>query len=273
MDNDRLSDITKRFEIVTDGELAPQSVDYALRRLRPVLARIQRPVLSARLKLVDSMRPANPRPCRAQILIDVDGDLLRAEVADETMVAAIDALKDRLKDQLTRLADRKSEARSHSSGFQTGVRRRAEPSGRRSIYYHLAASERELRRRKSVSVVPTTVEEAVADMEQLDHDFYLFREAATGADALVVRRDDGSYGLFRLRSSPEDPARLEGVEIYDSVPPLLSVDEAVDRIGITGERCFFFENVTTRRGNVVYRRYDGHYGLISPAEPDDGNGL
>ncbi len=32
----------------------------------------------------------------------------------------------------------------------------------------------------------------------------------------------------------------------------------------------FFRNPTTDRGNVIYRRYDGHYGLITPpAEFDD----
>ncbi len=27
-----------------------------------------------------------------------------------------------------------------------------------------------------------------------------------------------------------------------------------------------FADDTTRRGNVLYHRYDGHYGLITPAE-------
>jgi hypothetical protein len=32
------------------------------------------------------------------------------------------------------------------------------------------------------------------------------------------------------------------------------------------ERGLFFVNVDTGRGNVLYHRFDGHYGLISPAE-------
>jgi Sigma 54 modulation/S30EA ribosomal protein C terminus len=28
----------------------------------------------------------------------------------------------------------------------------------------------------------------------------------------------------------------------------------------------FFRDATTGRGNVVYRRYDGHFGLLAPAE-------
>ena len=31
-----------------------------------------------------------------------------------------------------------------------------------------------------------------------------------------------------------------------------------------GHRFLFFENAATGRGSVLYRRYDGHYGLIEP---------
>ena len=32
-----------------------------------------------------------------------------------------------------------------------------------------------------------------------------------------------------------------------------------------GHRFVFFGNAASGRGNVIYRRYDGHYGLIEPA--------
>ena len=32
----------------------------------------------------------------------------------------------------------------------------------------------------------------------------------------------------------------------------------------TGQDSVFFVNAETGRGNVIYRRYDGHYGLITP---------
>jgi hypothetical protein len=46
--------------------------------------------------------------------------------------------------------------------------------------------------------------------------------------------------------------------------PVLEVDEAIERIGASGERFVFFENAASGRGNVIYRRYDGHYGLLTP---------
>lgn len=36
---------------------------------------------------------------------------------------------------------------------------------------------------------------------------------------------------------------------------------------VGGEPFLFYIDATTRRGNVLYHRYEGHYGVIAPAEP------
>ena len=38
----------------------------------------------------------------------------------------------------------------------------------------------------------------------------------------------------------------------------------IERLDASAEPHIFFANATTGRGNVLYRRYDGHYGLIVP---------
>jgi hypothetical protein len=40
---------------------------------------------------------------------------------------------------------------------------------------------------------------------------------------------------------------------------------AVAEMNAVSHRFLFFEDATTGRGSVIYRRYDGHYGLIEPA--------
>ncbi|MFI8458033.1 sigma 54 modulation/S30EA ribosomal C-terminal domain-containing protein [Kitasatospora sp. NPDC085464] len=47
--------------------------------------------------------------------------------------------------------------------------------------------------------------------------------------------------------------------------PELTVAEAVSRLDLTGLPFVFFTDTATGRGNVLYHRYDGHYGLITPA--------
>lgn len=40
---------------------------------------------------------------------------------------------------------------------------------------------------------------------------------------------------------------------------------AVAEMDAVDHHLLFFEDATTGRGNVIYRRYDGHCGLIEPA--------
>jgi hypothetical protein len=46
----------------------------------------------------------------------------------------------------------------------------------------------------------------------------------------------------------------------------MSVDEAALQLELVGHDFFVFTNAESSRTNVVYRRNDGHYGLIEPAE-------
>ena len=46
----------------------------------------------------------------------------------------------------------------------------------------------------------------------------------------------------------------------------MSISEATLQIELVGHDFFVFTNAETSRTNVLYRRNDGHYGLIEPAE-------
>ena len=45
----------------------------------------------------------------------------------------------------------------------------------------------------------------------------------------------------------------------------MTVDEATLQLELVGHDFFVFTNVDSGDTNVVYRRRDGHYGLIEPA--------
>ena len=46
----------------------------------------------------------------------------------------------------------------------------------------------------------------------------------------------------------------------------MSINEATLQMELVGHDFFVFTNAESNRTNVVYRRNDGHYGLIEPAE-------
>ena len=78
-------------------ELAAAKTGTALRHL-------SRPVLSARVTLVVAADPAVPRPASAQATVDLNGRVVRAHAADETMPTAIEHMAARLRVRLERLA-------------------------------------------------------------------------------------------------------------------------------------------------------------------------
>jgi hypothetical protein len=51
--------------------------------------------------------------------------------------------------------------------------------------------------------------------------------------------------------------------------PKLDLDEAREQLDNNPEPWVFFTDPATERARVLYRRYDGHYGLITPV--DDGD--
>jgi hypothetical protein len=47
--------------------------------------------------------------------------------------------------------------------------------------------------------------------------------------------------------------------------PRLTVAEAAEQLDVSGLPFVFFENTETGRGNLLYHRLDGDYGLVTPA--------
>jgi len=67
-------------------------------------------------------------------------------------------------------------------------------------------------REKTHLAHPMSVDEALAQMEALGHDFYLFLCRSTGAVSLVYRRRGWSYGVIRLEEASEAAATEPVVE-------------------------------------------------------------
>lgn len=110
-------------------------------------------------------------------------------------------------------------------------------------------------RRKNYSLLVGPPDAAAAVLDAMDYDAHLFVDAETGADAIVYRGDPAGIGLVR---APCDPAAA------DPKIPELSETAAVDRLCTIGLPFLFFIDPVSRRGHLLYRRYDADLGLITP---------
>ena len=253
-------------EVTTHGQL-PGAADYARSKIGGLGRLTHRPVLHARVKLTKHRDPAVERPVVAQANLDVDGRLIRAQVQEATAREAIDRLEARLRHRLERAAEHWEARRGKLPA--TGPhewRHESEPTYRPS-YFPRPADERRVIRRKSFAMAPSTVDEAALEMNLLDYDFHLFTEKGTGSAGVIYRAGPTGCRLALVAPAPADqlsPFELPAT-ISSQPAPCITVERATERLGLLGLPFLFFIDAAQGRASVLYHRYDGHYGLITPA--------
>jgi ribosome-associated translation inhibitor RaiA len=241
--------------------------DYARKKIGELGRLTHEPMLHARVRLSEHGDPAVARRVVAQANLDINGRPVRAQVEGVTAEEAIDRLEARLRHRLERSAQ-------HWEARRGGMprvgphewRRQSEPT-HRPKYFPRPESERRIVRHKAYSLPTCTVEEAALEMELLDYDFHLFTEEGTRQDSVLYRQGTGEYRLAQVNPDLADglaPFAMP-LTISPHPAPRLTVDEAIERIGLLGLPFLLFVDTARDRGSVLYHRYDGHYGLIVPA--------
>ena len=80
--------------------------------------------------------------------------------------------------------------------------------------------------------------------------------------SLRVRHDVVSVPDPDLKFDPEKESSARVVKTNDFLITKMSVDEAIMQMDLMNNDFYVFTNSTSSAVNVVYRRKDGHYGLI-----------
>ena len=252
---------------VTEGHVPDEARERAEQVMRDLADKAPRPVIFARVKLFHV--PSRPLEERfiAQGTIDVSGTLLRAQVAESSMMLAVNTMGNRLERRLRDLVERRQTANVRPPKTEDGEWRSGDLPSSRPDYYDRPREEREIVRRKTWAGDRISVAEAIFDLHALDHRFFLFTDEIDGVDSIVHEVDDG-VRLRRLTGDepPRDDRKEIPIEVIESPAPELTTDEAVDRLDSSNEPFVFYCNAESGRGTVLYRRYDGHYGLIEPRD-------
>lgn len=126
------------------------------------------------------------------------GLLLRAEESGEDLYKVLDQVQDTLQRQIKRYKEkhwRRGKMRRKAGEFVD-----SEPAIAHSTENGAQQSEAEdtprIVRVKEFDLKPMFTDEAVEQMELLDHSFFVFRDADTSHISVVYRRKDGNYGLI-----------------------------------------------------------------------------
>ena len=125
-----------------------------------------------------------------EVTVPVQGGvLLRGEEATMDMYTSIDLVVEKLERQI-RKQKTKLERRFREGGFKPEAVEQGPIPDRGD------GEEYEVVRTKRFTVRPMDVQEAIMQMNLLNHNFFVFRDAQTEEVCVVYLRDDGRYGLI-----------------------------------------------------------------------------
>jgi ribosomal subunit interface protein len=178
------------------------------------LARIERydaKILRTDVELLHERNPRQAEKCqRVEITCRVRGPVVRAEACASDFYAALDLAVEKVERRFRQAADRR---RIHRGRRNPTSLSEATADGRGPALEVLTAEPEDadearggepdigpgqVVREKVHPATPTTIDEALLEMELVGHDFYLFHDAATGQPSVVYRRHAYDYGLIRL---------------------------------------------------------------------------
>ena len=153
----------------------------------------ERSVSRAEVELLHERNRAVSEPEVAEATLFINGSVLKASDASEDMYASIDRMSDKLERQVKRLRGRQIDRWQGQMKNTTAAEGGPDLP---SILDDEEEFEARIVRTKQFQMKPMSEEEAVLQLELLDHDFYVFTSADTGDINVVYRRRDGNYGLI-----------------------------------------------------------------------------
>ena len=149
----------------------------------------ERTASRAEVELIHERNRAVSEPEVAEATLFINGSVLKASEASEDMYASIDRMSDKLERQVKRFRGRQIDR------WQGQLKNRPDET-QPFVVEEEEEIETRIVRTKQFQMKPMGAEEAVLQLELLDHDFYVFTSADTGDINVVYRRRDGDYGLI-----------------------------------------------------------------------------
>ncbi|XP_076904520.1 ribosome-binding factor PSRP1, chloroplastic-like [Bidens hawaiensis] len=165
-----------------------------------------------------------PKVRRAEVtLFTKKHGVIRAEEEAETLYASIDLVSSVIQRKLRKIKEKDSDHGRHMKGFdrlkvrdpqilinQDSV---AVPQEEEDDVTSEGFTEDlvpKIVRTKYFDMPPLTVEEAIEQLENVDHDFYGFRNEETGEINILYKRKSGGYGIIVPKENGET-AKIEDV--------------------------------------------------------------
>ena len=116
---------------------------------------------------------------------------LRAEESNEDFYAAVDLVISKLERQIRKNKDRLNKKYKNIEALEFNFNYEAEESEE--------DNESSIVKRKNISMKPMDEEEAMLQIELLNHDFFVFKNIDEECVSVLYKRKDSNYGIINMK--------------------------------------------------------------------------
>jgi putative sigma-54 modulation protein len=135
---------------------------------------------------------------KAEVTVYANGTVIRAQEGSENLYASIDLVSDKIARQLRKYKERKLDQKTHAVVKTTEVVE-GETVTEDLIGDRAPELPSEVVRMKYFAMPPMSIEEALEQLQLVDHDFYMFRNRDTDEINVIYIRNHGGYGVIQPR--------------------------------------------------------------------------
>jgi len=181
--------------VVTDAihDYVQQKLERAVKHFQSLTTKVDVHLSVARNERVNDKH-------KAEVTVYANGTVIRAQEGSENLYASIDLVADKIARQLRKYKERKLDQKTHAQVKAVDVVSE-EPVTGDLIGDRSPTLPSEVVRMKYFSMPPMTIDEALEQLQLVDHDFYMFRNSATDEINVIYIRNHGGYGVIQPRNS------------------------------------------------------------------------
>lgn len=173
---------------VTDAirEYVGQKIDKAVSHFQSLTTEVNVHLSVARNPRITSKQAA-------EVTIYANGAVIRAEEHSENLYASIDLVADKIARKLRKFKERKTS----KAAAKTAIAVAEQPPIPMPDDSRAPELPAQVVRNKYFTMHPMTIDEALEQLDMVDHDFFVFRSSDTGEINVVYERNHGGYGVIQ----------------------------------------------------------------------------
>ncbi|MDB9313562.1 ribosome-associated translation inhibitor RaiA [Spirulina sp. CS-785/01] len=197
--------------------------NYVQTKLEKAAKHFQNIITKMDVHLSVARNPRISKSHTAEVTVHANGTVIRAQESSEDLYASVDLVSDKLTRQLRKYKE-KHLSKNHSRP-KTGVMVEQQPIAEDLVGDREPELPSDVVRVKYFAMPPMSIEEALVQLQLVDHDFYVFRNQDTDEINVIYMRNHGGYGVIQPRKNGNGNQQNGKTPHADAQEEIISSDD------------------------------------------------